>query len=142
MGTVEGAQMEIEVHQTPTADVVTQTPGHDCSLSVATSTTLLQREQMQLLRLAPHRLGPPDRPGRRTSIAVLFSLKGYAFPAVVSLLLLLAGDIKLNPGPNGYTRRTPIRRGTDYLQCQANSCTNGSHKQLRCCGFHRSQVTN
>ncbi len=30
----------------------------------------------------------------------------------------------------------------DYLQCQANSCTNGSHKQLRCSVFHRSQLTN
>ncbi len=30
----------------------------------------------------------------------------------------------------------------DYLQCQANSCTNGSHKQLRCSGFHRSRLTN
>ncbi len=33
-------------------------------------TTLLQREQMQSLRHAPHRLVPPDRPGRRTSNAV------------------------------------------------------------------------
>ncbi len=31
--------------------------GHDCSLSVATPTTLLPREQMQSLRHAPHRLG-------------------------------------------------------------------------------------
>ncbi len=30
----------------------------------------------------------------------------------------------------------------DYLQCQANSCTNGSRKHLRCSGFHRSQLTN
>ncbi len=116
------------------------TQGHDCSLSVATPTALLPRERMQSLRHAPHRLGPPDRPGRRTSITV-FSLRGDAFPAVVSLLLLLAGDIKLNPGPNCYTCRKPNLRGMDYLQCQANSCTNGSHKQLRCSGFHRSQQT-
>ncbi len=96
---------------------------------------------MQSLRHAPHRLGPPDWPGRRTSNAVV-SLRGDAFPAVVSLLLVLAGDIELNPGMNCYTCRKPIRRGMDYLQCQANSCTNGSHKQLRCSGFHRSQLTN
>ncbi len=56
---------------------------------------------MQSFRHAPHMLGSPDRPGRRTSIAV-FSLRGDAFPAVVSLLLLLAGDIELNPGPTCY----------------------------------------
>ncbi len=89
---------------------------------------------MQSLRHAPHRLDPPGWPGRRTSISV-FSLKGDAFPAVVSLLLLLAGDIELNPGPNCYTCRKPIRRGMDFLQCQANSCTNGSNKQLHCSGF-------
>ncbi len=115
--------------------------GHDCSLSVATPITHLPREQMQSPRHAPHRLGSPDRPGRRTFIAV-FSLRGGAYPAVVSLLLLLAGDIELNPGPNCFTCRKPIRRGMDYLQCQANSCTNGSHKQLRCSGFHWSQLTN
>ncbi len=32
--------------------------------------------------------------------------------------------------------------GMDYLQCQANSCTGGSHKHLHCSGFHRSQLTN
>ncbi len=51
---------------------------------------------MQSLRHAPHRLDPLDRPGRRTSIAV-FSLRGDAIPAVVSLLPLPAGDIELNP---------------------------------------------
>ncbi len=69
------------------------TRGHDCSLSVAIPTTLLPRKQMQSLRHAPHRLGPPDRPGRRTSNAV-FLLRGNAFPAVVSLLRVLAGDIE------------------------------------------------
>ncbi len=120
---------------------INSSPGHDCSLSVATPTTLLPREQMQSLRPAPHRLGPPDRPGRKTSIAV-FSLRGDAFPTVVSLLLVLAGDIELNPGLKRYTCRKAIRRGMDYLQCQANSCINWSHKQLRCSGFHRSQLTN
>ncbi len=51
---------------------------------------------MQSVRHAPHRLGPPDRPGRRTSIAVI-SLVRDAFAAVVSLLLLPVGDIELNP---------------------------------------------
>ncbi len=37
-----------------------------------------------------------------------FSLRGDAFPAVISLLLLLAGDIELNPGPNCYACRKPI----------------------------------
>ncbi len=96
---------------------------------------------MQSLRHVPHRLGPPDRPGRRTSIAV-FSLRWAAFPAVVSLLLLLAGHIGLNPGPDCNACRKPIRRGMDSLRFQATSCTNGSHKQLRCSGFHRSQLTN
>ncbi len=59
---------------------------------------------MQSLKHAPHRLGPPERPERRTSIAV-FSLRGDSFPAVVSLLLLLAGDIEPNPGPNCYAFR-------------------------------------
>ncbi len=99
----------------------------DCSLSVAIRTTLLAKEPIQSLRHAPHRLGPPDRPGRKTSIAV-FSLRGDAFPAVVSLLLL-AKDIKLNPGPNCYTFRRPIRRGMDYLQCQATSCTQATSRQ-------------
>ncbi len=117
-----------------------QSRGHDCSLSVATLKTLLPREQIQSLRHASHGFGSPDRPGRRTSIAV-FSLRGDASPAVVFLLLLLAGDIELNPGPNCYTCRKIIRRGMDSLQCQVNSCANGSHKQLSCSGFHRSQLT-
>ncbi len=95
---------------------------------------------MQSLRHAPHRLGPPDRPGRRTSTAV-FSFRGDSFPVVVSFLLLLAGDIELNPEPNCYACRRPIRRGMDSLQCQVNSCTNESHKQFSCSGFHRSQLT-
>ncbi len=84
---------------------------------------------------------PSGPAGRRTSITIFFA-KGDAFPAVVSLLFLLTGDIELNIGPNCYTCRKPFRRGMDYLQCQANSRTNGSHKQLRCIGFHRSQLTN
>ncbi len=107
---------------------------------MATSKTLLPREQIQSLRRASHGFGSPDRPGRRTSIAV-FSLRGDASPAVVSLLLLLAGDIELNPGPNCYACRKIIRRGMDSLQCQFNSCANGSHKQLSCSGFHRSKLT-
>ncbi len=110
--------------------------GHHCNLSVATPTTLLPREQMQSLRHAPHRLGPPDRPGRRTSVAA-FLLREDAFPAFP----LLAGDIELNPGPNCYTCRKPIRLEMDYLQCPSTSCTNGSHKQLCCSGCHRSQLT-
>ncbi len=35
---------------------------------------------MQSLRHAPHRLGPPERPGRRTSIDVVV---GVAFVVVV-----------------------------------------------------------
>ncbi len=89
--------------------------------------------------IAPHRLGPPDWPRRRTSIAV-FSLRGDAFPTVVPLFLLLAVDIELNPGPNYYACRKPIRRGFDSLQWQVTSCTNGSHKQLSCSGFHRSHA--
>ncbi len=100
-----------------------------------------QPTQVQATGHAPHRLGPPDRPERRTSNAV-FSLRREAFLAVVSLLLVLAGEIEMNPKPNCYTCRKPMRRGMIYLQCQANSCTNGSHKQLRCSGFHRSQLTN
>ncbi len=49
---------------------------------------------------------------------------------------------ELNPGPSCYTCSKPVCRGMDYLQCQANSCTNGSHKQIRWSGFHRSQLTN
>ncbi len=105
-------------------------PSHNCSPSVATPTAILQKELMQSLRHAPHSLGPLDQPGRRTSIAV-FSLRGDIIPAVVSLLLLLAGDIELNPGPSCNPCRKPIRRGMDYLRCQANACTSGLHKQLR-----------
>ncbi len=52
----------------------------------------------------------------------------------------LKRDIELNPGPNCYTCRKPIRQQMDYLQCQA--CTNGSHKQLRWDGFNRSHLAN
>ncbi len=95
---------------------------------------------MQSLRHAPHRLGPPHRPGGINSASV-FSLRGDAFLAVVSPLLLLAGDIKLNPRPNCYACRKPIRRGMDSLQCHVNSYTTGSHKQFSCSDFHHSQLT-
>ncbi len=95
---------------------------------------------MQSLRHAPHRLGPPYRPGGRTS-NVVFWLQWAAFPAVVSIVLLLTGDIELNPEPNCYACRKPNCRGMDPLQCQVNSRTNGSHKQLSCSGFQRSQLT-
>ncbi len=51
---------------------------------------------------------------------------------------LLARELK--PGPNCYACRKPICRGIDSLQCQAKYCTNESHKQLSCRGFHRSQL--
>ncbi len=84
----------------------------------------------------------PSGPAREKNFQYRFSLRRDAFQAVVSLLLVIAGDIELNPGPNCCTCRKPIRRGMGYLQCLANSCTNGSHKQFRCNGFHRSQLTN
>ncbi len=56
---------------------------------------------------------PQARP-REKNFHCRFSLRGDACPAVFSLL----------------------------LQCQANSCTNGSHKQLPCSGIHWSQLTN
>ncbi len=60
---------------------------------------------MQSLRHAPHRLGSPDRPGKRTFIAV---------PAVVSLLLL-AGDIELNPALHFIVLIYGLRSGTDLF---------------------------
>ncbi len=79
-----------------------------------------------ILKHAPHRLGPPDRPGRRLSI-VVFSLRWDAFPAVVSLFpLQLARHKELNPGPNCHACGKPIRRGMDYLECQSNFCTSDS----------------
>ncbi len=61
---------------------------------------------MHLLRRAPNKLGILDWPGRRNSIAV-FSLRGEAFPTVVSLLLLRAGDIERNPAKNCYVAENP-----------------------------------
>ncbi len=91
---------------------------------------------MQSLRHAPHRLGPPDRPGRTTSIAV-FSPWGDAFLAIVS-----------RPPPTRPRHRTesraellPVRRGMNSLQWQVNSCPNGSYNQLSCSNFHWSQLT-
>ncbi len=95
----------------------TTTRGHNCSLSVATPTTFLPRKQMQSLRHAPHRLGPQDRPERRASIAV-FSLRGDAFPVVVSFPLLLAGDIELNLPTDHRPCTSPEQSGEGLLQCQ------------------------
>ncbi len=53
----------------------------------ATPTAFSRKEQIQPTRQAPQRLGPPDRPGRRTTSAV-FSPKGGPSPADASLLLL------------------------------------------------------
>ncbi len=72
---------------------------------------------------------------RRPSSAV-FSLRGDSFPAVVSLLLPLAGDIELNPGPNCYVCSKPICRGKDTQQFHINSCTSCSHKQFCCTAFN------
>ncbi len=55
-------------------------------------------------------------------------------------LLLLAGDIILNPGSNCNACRKYIHRGMDSLQCNANSHTTGPHKQISCIGFNRSQL--
>ncbi len=57
-----------------------------------------------------------------------FSLRGGSFPAVVSLLLLLAVDIELNPGPNCYACRKPTHgdippRGSDPPHRAPNTLT-------------------
>ncbi len=44
--------------------------GQGCSLFAATPTTFSRKEPMQPKRQEPERLGPPHRPGRRTTSAV------------------------------------------------------------------------
>ncbi len=85
------------------------------------------------------RLGPPNRPGRRTTSAV-FSPKGGPSPAAVSLLLLRAGDIETNPGPHCYACGNPVRHGTSPLRCSSTNCSTVSHKQFTCSGLHRSNL--
>ncbi len=112
---------------------------HDCSLSVVTLTSL-PREQMQPLRHAPHRLGPPNQTARRTSIAV-FSLKRDSFPAVISLFLLLAGSIE-NHSCNSLNISTliwdscqqPIRTAPRAMACGATNCPSPAHSTRRCNG--------
>ncbi len=74
------------------------------------------------------RLGPPDRPGRRTTSTV-FSPKGDPSPAAASLQLLRAGDIETNPGPHCYACGNPVRHGTSPLRCSTTNCSTVPHKR-------------
>ncbi len=51
----------------------------------------------------PKTQDPPDRQKRE-------ELRGDSLPVFVSLLLLFAGDMELNPGPNCYVCRKPRTR--------------------------------
>ncbi len=113
--------------------------GQGCSLFAATPTT--RKEPMQPTRQAPQRLGPPDRPGRRTTSAV-FSPKEGPSPAAASLLLLCAGDIETHLGPHCYACGNPVRHDTSPLRCSPTNCRTVSHKQFTCSGLHRSNLLN
>ncbi len=96
---------------------------------------------MQPTRQAPQRLGPPDRPGRRTTSTV-FSRKGGPSSAAASFLLLRAGDIETDPGSHCYACGNPVRHGTSPLRCSNANCPTVSHKQFACSGFLRSNLLN
>ncbi len=78
-------------------------------------TIFSQNEPIQPTRQAPQRLGPPDRPGRRTTSAV-FSPNGGPSPADACLLLLRAGDIETNARPHCCAYGNLVRHGTSPLR--------------------------
>ncbi len=94
---------------------------------------------MQRTREAPQRLGPPVRPGRRTT-STIFLPTGGPSPAAASLLLLRAGHIETNPGPYWYACGNPVRHGISPLRCSTANCPILSHENLACSDLHRSNL--
>ncbi len=78
-------------------------------------------------------------PAREMVRQPFFSRVGDASPIVASLLLLLAGDVKTNPGPSCYACGQDFHQSDTPLNCQAQDCGVRSLKQTRCSGVPRSQ---
>ena len=64
-----------------------------------------------------------------------FLKKGSAKPAYAPLLLVLAGDIELNPGPECHKCKKPIGEDRPHFKCKL--CRNITHKQQKCSGLSR-----
>ncbi len=97
--------------------------GQDCSLFVTTPTTL-PREQMQSLRHAPYRLGPPDRPGRRTSIVAVFDAsapKAYPKVALASTSTLSGSVVRTKRRGEGFPKMfCLVASSLRHLICQSS----------------------
>ncbi len=79
------------------------------------------------------------RSGQADGSPTVFSRVGGASPAVAYLLLLLTGDVEINPGPSCYACGKNCRQSDTPLNCHAQDCGVRSHKQTRCSGVPRSQ---
>ncbi len=100
---------------------------HGRSLYVAASTTFLQRDECD--RPDKHRpSGSDPRSGQGGGSLTIFSGVGDALPAVISLLLLQAGD-EPNQGPSCYACGQNIRQSDTPLSCHTPACGIITHKQ-------------
>ncbi len=105
---------------------------------MAAPTTFLRRYECD--RPDKHRpSGSDPRSGQEDGSPTVFSRIGHASPAVVSLLLLLAGDVETNPGPSCYACGKDFRQPDTPLSCHAQQCGERSHIQTRCSGAPRPQ---
>ncbi len=68
-----------------------------------------------------------------------FSRVGDAPPALVSLLLLLAGDVETNPGPSRYACGQNFRQSDTPLVCLTPGYGIQPHKQTRCSSLPTSE---
>jgi hypothetical protein len=67
---------------------------------------------------------------------VFWACRGCNPAADLGFLLILAGDVETNPGPDiinkCYTCGYPFKKNQNPLVCSFNGCTNKSHKQTKC----------
>ena len=101
-------------------------------------------------RRPPHRPNPPGFLGARSRVSVAAPSRrsttgnrrgGYTASCLIPLLLLMiAGDVHANPGPDTPSCdicEIPIRANTNYLSCSATDCTKVSHLKQSCSGISR-----
>ena len=67
---------------------------------------------------------------------IFWACRGCNPAADLGLLLILAGDVETNPGPDDtnkcYICSYPIKKNQKPLACSFHGCTNKSHKQFKC----------
>ncbi len=76
--------------------------------------------------------------GRGDSLPTIFSRIGDARLAVLSLLLLLSGDVDTNLGPSCYICGQTIHQSDTFLACHTPNYITQTHTRTSCIGVPRS----